>query len=134
MLEAMHRKGMLYPGGGAFIYALLASGAVDAYVMADEPRSEIDPGIPFLIAAGGRAESIDPETGRGTPYRFDPEQTASGSVPLFIAYSQLAIRNRIVELYLEGKRQFEEQERALEFYREHVMNPNQDYPITPPVN
>lgn len=129
MLESMHRKGMLYPGGGAFIYALLASGALDAYVMMEEPRSEIDPGLPFLLAAGGRADSVDPETGKTTPYRFDPNLTASESVPLFVAYSQPKIRDSIIELYLQGKAESEERERAVTFYREYVLNAGQDFEI-----
>lgn len=134
MLEAMDKKGMLYPGGGAFIYALLASGAVDAYVMMDEPRSEIDPGLPLLLAAGGKAESVDPETGKGTLYRFDPNMTASESVPLFIAYSQPQIRNAIVEFYLKGKAEVQERERAIAFYREYGMQKGQEYSVaSPPV-
>lgn len=129
LIEAMHRKGMLYPGGGAFIYALLASGALDAYVMLNEPRSEIDPGLPFLLASGGKADSIDPETGKIVPYRFDPNKSASESVPLFIASSQPQIRDSITELYLKGKEEKEMQERARAFYDEHLLRANQDYDI-----
>jgi len=133
LFEAMDKKGMLYPGGGAFIYALLASGAVDAYVMMDEPRSEIDPGLPVLLAAGGKAESINLETGKGTPYKFDADLTASDSVPLFIAYSQPEIRDAIVASYLKGKEVAEEREKAVAFYREYqAMHEGQEYPLRSP--
>ncbi len=117
MMEAFHRKGFLYPGGGAFIYALIASGAVDAYVMMNEPRSEIDPGVAFLLNGKGKAASVDPETGKKTPYKFDPSLTSSGSVPFFIAYAQEEIANQIIQLYLEGKKAADERDEALLFYR-----------------
>lgn len=129
MMEAFDRKGFLYPGGGSFIYALLASGAVDAYVMVGEPRSEIDPGLPFLLNGGGKAVSVDPETGEKSPYKFDPEQTAAGSVPLFIAYAQEEIADQIVKLYLQGKNEAEERDVALEFYR-RAMEENKEYFIS----
>jgi len=133
MFEAMHNKGMLYPGGGAFIYALLASGAADAYVMMNEPRSEIDPGLPILLAAGGKAESINLETGKATPYKFDASLTDSDSVPLFIAYSQPEIRDAIVAAYLKGKAEAEEREVAIEFYREYqTMHEGQEYQLHGP--
>lgn len=132
LFDAMHKKGMLYPGGGAFVYALLASGALDAYVMMDEPRSEIDPGLPVLLAAGGKAESIDLETGKGTPYKFDASKTASDSIPLFIAYSQPEIKNAIVDAYLTGKRELEVKQKALVFYQEHLMQIDQVYPLFRP--
>ncbi len=127
MVEAFERKQFLYPGGGAFIYAYLGSGALDAYVMMNEPRSEIDPGLPFLLNGGGKAISVDTETGKKTPYKFDPEQTTSGSVPLFIAYAQEEIADSIIQLYLEGKQRAEEMDTALAFYRR--MNEGIEYDL-----
>ncbi|GAI05009.1 unnamed protein product, partial [marine sediment metagenome] len=46
LIKSLHPKALFYPQGGSFIYAFLASGLVNAYVMFDEPRSEIDPGFP----------------------------------------------------------------------------------------
>ncbi len=130
MIEAMAKKGYLYPGGGAFIYALMAAGSIDAYVMLNEPRSEIDPGLPLLLTAGGKAVSVDPETGKKTPYRFDPNLTASGSIPFFLAYAQEPIADRIIELYLEGKGRMQEQKAALKLYRELMMRPGEEYHLT----
>jgi len=133
LFDAMHKKGMLYPGGGAFVYALLASGALDAYVMMNEPRSEIDPGLPVFLASGGKAESIDLETGKSTPYKFDSSLTASESIPLFIAYSQPEIRDAIVAAYLQGKAEVKEREMAIEFYREYQeMQAGKEYPLPSP--
>lgn len=130
MIEEMDRKGYLHPGGGAFIYALMAAGAVDAYIMLNEPRSEVDPGLPLLLAGGGKAVSVDPETGTKTPYKFDPDLTSSGTVPLFLAYAQEPMADRIIELYLEGKRKSEEQTAALILYRELMMTPGEEYHLT----
>ncbi len=127
MVDGFDRKGYLYPGGGAFIYALMASGAVDAYVMMDEPRSEIDPGLPLLTIAGGKAVSVDRETGKKTPYKFDAELTASGTIPLFIAYAQETIADQIIESYLKGKQLYEEQTEALKVYRQLGLKPGEEY-------
>ena len=129
MIEKFHRKGFLYPGGGSFIYSLMASGAVDAYVMMDEPRSEIDPGLPFLLNGGGKAVSVDPVTGRKFPYRFDPELTAAGSVPIFLAYAQESIADQIIELYMEGREQKRIQDDALRFYQGLELRPGEESKI-----
>lgn len=102
MLQDMDPKGLLYGGGGSYIYALLASGAVDAYVMFKEPRGEIDPGLPLAIAAGCTVVSVDPETGRYEPYRFAPNQYR-GSVPFFIAAASPKVRDEIIQYYMESK-------------------------------
>lgn len=140
MLEGMHDKGMLYPGGGAFIYALLASGVIDAYVIVGnegdnegEPRSEIDPGLPLFIAAGGKIDSIDTETGKATRYKFDPDKTESDSIPFLIAYSQVEIRDSIIKAYLKGKAEVEERKKAIAFYREHqAMHEGKEYHLHSP--
>ncbi|HVZ11903.1 MAG TPA: hypothetical protein VG965_02645 [Patescibacteria group bacterium] len=135
LLEAMHDKGYLYPGGGAFIYALMAAGAVDAYVMKDEPRSEIDPGLAMLLLAGGKAYEVDPETGKKNLYKFDPELTAApasegGTVPFFIAVAQETIADQIIEKYMEGKARIAEQKAALALYRELNMQPGEEYHVS----
>ena len=103
-------KSRHYGNGGAFVYAYLATGAVDAYIMFDEPHSEILPGLPLALAAGCVASSIDLETGDTRDYRFDPdfitnpERYTHGTVPLFIAARSPELREEIVQYYLRGRR------------------------------
>ncbi len=101
LVADMHPKGVLYGGGGAYIYALLAAGAVDAYVMFDEPRGEIDPGFPLARAAGCTIVSVDPETGKWEDYKFEPEKHHQ-NVPLFIAASTSEVRDEIISYYLQS--------------------------------
>jgi len=100
MIEAMPPKAVLYGGGGAYIYALLATGAVDAYVMFDEPRTEIDPGLPLAVVAKCTVVSVNPD-GSFEDYRFDPNRH-NGNVPFFIAACTPEIRDEIIGYYLKG--------------------------------
>lgn len=102
MVEEMHPKGLLYGGGGSYIYGLLASGAVDAYVMFNEPRGEIDPGLPLALAAGCTVVSVDPETGRFENYRYEPLKYQQ-SVPFFIAAARGEVRDEIIRYYMASK-------------------------------
>jgi len=101
-------KGIFYTGGGAYIYGLLASGAVDAYVMFDEPYSEILPGFTLARFAGLTVVSVNLEDGTYTDFRFDPslaadpERYASGTVPLFIAASTPELTEEIIGYYLRA--------------------------------
>lgn len=52
LVKNMHPKGLFYPHGGSYIYAFLAAGLIDAYIMFNEPRSEIDPGFSMAKKAG----------------------------------------------------------------------------------
>lgn len=102
LIENMSDRGRLYAGGGAYIYALLASGAVDAYVMVDEPRTEIDPGAPIALAAGCGLWSVN-EDGTFEEYKFEPEKYGE-NVPLFIAAATSEVRDEIISNYLSSKK------------------------------
>jgi fructose-1,6-bisphosphatase/inositol monophosphatase family enzyme len=103
------RKAYFYDGGGAFIYGLLASGAVDAYIMFDEPMSEILPGLPLALAAGCTVVSVN-EDGTYQDFKFDPKALkenhklyAEGTVPLFIAAATPEIRDELITAYIQAK-------------------------------
>lgn len=71
LIGDMNPKGILYPWGGAYIYGLLADGAVDVYLMFNEPHSEIIPGLPFALDAGCEVMAINPD-GTSESYRVNP--------------------------------------------------------------
>lgn len=102
LLSVLPRKTFTFAEGGAFIYGLLASGTVDAYVMRNEPRSEIDPGFAIAKLAGCTIVSVDPETGEFEDYNFVPDLNED-VVPLFIAAATSEIRDEIIRYYLEQK-------------------------------
>ena len=84
----------VWPNGGACIYPWLARGRVDAYLMFDEPRSEVDPGLGFAARSGlalfetGRDGSLE-------AYRFSSEDRAGRSA-LFVAACTTELAHRVV--------------------------------------
>lgn len=104
LVESFQRKTMIYPEGGAFIYALLAAGRIDAYVMLKEPRTEIDPGFAVAKLAGCTIVSVNPEDGAYEDYVFDPNKNKD-DVAFFIAAVTPEIRDEIIRYYLEAKRE-----------------------------
>ena len=99
LVKNMHPKGLLYPQGGSFIYAYLASGLVDAYVMFNEPRSEIDPGFPIAKAAGCSVVSVDSD-GRYQDYEFIPGKQHD-KVDLLIAAAIPELRDELIKHYVK---------------------------------
>lgn len=97
LVRSMHPRALLYPYGGAHIYGYLASGQVNAYVMFDEPRSEIDPGFAIAKAAGCLVGEVD-EKGNWKEYEFIPGRQHE-KVPLFIAAATPELRDEIISYY-----------------------------------
>ena len=87
----------VWPNGGACIYPWLARGLVDAYVMFDEPRSEVDPGLGFAARSGVKLFEVG-DDGNLEEYRFSSRDRA-GRSPFFVAActTELA-RNVVAEL------------------------------------
>ncbi len=101
MIQEMPPKGRLYAGGGAYIYGLLANGSVDAYVMFDEPYSEIFPGLAIARAANCTVVSVNPngsfEEVRFAPEFYEnPQLYSDGKVPFFIAATTPELRDEII--------------------------------------
>ena len=99
LVRNMHPKGLFYPHGGSYIYSFLASGLIDAYVMFDEPRSEIDPGFPIAKNAGCQIVSVDSD-GNYQDYRFIPGGQ-HGKVDLLIATSTPQLRDQLIKHYVK---------------------------------
>jgi len=99
LLKNMHPKALLYPQGGSFIYAYLAAGLIDAYVMFDEPRSEIDPGFPIAKKAGCSIVTIDSD-GRYKDYEFSPGRQHD-KIDLLIATTTPELRDALIKHYVK---------------------------------
>lgn len=99
LIKGMHVKGLVYPQGGSFIYAYLASGLVDAYVMFDEPRSEIDPGFPMAKRAGCTIVSVNSD-GSYEDYQFFPGRQHD-KVDLLIAAATPELRDELIKYYVK---------------------------------
>ncbi len=101
-LKAMDSKALLYPFGGSHIYGYLADGRVDAYVMFDEPRSEIDPSFAIAKSVGCDIGEVDVE-GNWKEYEFMPGKQYE-KVDFFIAACTPELRNDIIRYYMEQKK------------------------------
>ena len=84
----------VWPNGGACIYPWLARGRVDAYVMFDEPRSEIDPGLGFAARSGVKLFEVG-HHGNLEEYRFSSKDRA-GRSPFFVAACTTELAQSIV--------------------------------------
>ena len=83
ILEEESPRARLWTDGGACSYPWLARGLTHAYVMYDEPRTEIDPGLGFASICELGVFSVS-SRGDLTDYRFEPERS-SERVPWLIA-------------------------------------------------
>ena len=99
LVKNMHPKALFYPHGGSYIYAFLASGLIDAYIMFDEPRSEIDPGFPMAKKAGCKVVSVDSD-GKYQDYKFIPGKQHD-KVDLLIAASNSEILDQLINYYVK---------------------------------
>ena len=99
LIKGLHPKALFYPQGGSFIYAYLASGLVDAYIMFGEPRSEIDPGFPIAKAAGCQVVSVDSD-GSYQDYEFIPGKQHD-KVDLLIATATPELRDSLIKYYIK---------------------------------
>lgn len=99
LIKNLHPKAILYPNGGSYIYAYLAAGLVDAYVMFDEPRSEIDPGFPIAKRAGCEIVSVNSD-GSYENYEFLPGKQ-HGKVDLLIAACTPQLRDELIEYFVK---------------------------------
>ena len=99
LVKSLHPKALFYPQGGSFIYAYLASGLVNAYVMFDEPRSEIDPGFPIAVKAGCSVVSVDSD-GSYRDYEFIPGKQHD-KVDLLIVTANSELRDELIKYYVK---------------------------------
>jgi fructose-1,6-bisphosphatase/inositol monophosphatase family enzyme len=99
LLNNLSPKALFYPNGGSFIYAYLAAGIVDVYIMFDEPRSEIDPGFPIAQRAGCKIVSVEPN-GSYQDYKFLPDKRDE-KVGLLIAAATPQLVEQLVNHYLK---------------------------------
>ncbi len=99
LVKNIHPKGLLYPQGGSFIYAFLAAGLIDAYIMFNEPRSEIDPGFPIAKKAGCSIVSVDSD-GKYKDYEFVPGKQHD-KIDLLIAAATPKLRDELIKYYVK---------------------------------
>lgn len=62
----------IWPNGGSSIYPWISRGIIDAYLMFNEPRSEIDPGLSFAYFSGYPVYEVD-KNNKLIPYQFIPQ-------------------------------------------------------------
>lgn len=99
LLKDMHPRALFYPQGGSFIYAFLAAGLIDAYIMFDEPRSEIDPGFSMAKKASCSVVAVASD-GSYQDYEFLPDKQHE-KIDLLIAAATPQIRDKLINYYVK---------------------------------
>ncbi|PZC41432.1 MAG: Fructose-1,6-bisphosphatase [Chloroflexi bacterium] len=99
-MEENYPQVRIWTDGGACSYPWLARGITNAYMMFNEPRSEIDPGLGFAWASGVKVYAVS-DSGELNEYVFDP-QKSSGRVPWLIAACNKKFAVDLVHLTLNG--------------------------------
>lgn len=99
-MEEDYPQARIWTDGGACSYPWLARGITNAYMMFNEPRSEIDPGLGFAWASGVKVYAVS-DSGELNEYVFDP-QKSSGRVPWLIAACNKKFAVDLVHLTLNG--------------------------------
>ena len=97
-LEENYSTVRIWTDGGACSYPWLARGITNAYMMFNEPRTEIDPGLGFAWASGVKVYAVS-DSGELNEYVFDP-QKSSGRVPWLIAACNKDFATDLVRLTL----------------------------------
>jgi len=85
----------IWPNGGSCIYPWMSRGLIDVYLMFNEPRSEIDPGIGFARTSGIGLFEVT-ESGSVIPYKFLQNSQAE-RVPIFLAASTQSLAQKVAE-------------------------------------
>lgn len=98
IMENQFPKMRFWPDGGACSYPWLSRGLTNAYLMFDEPRTEIDPGLGFAWASGLKVYSVS-HKGILNEYTFEPEKSLE-RIPWFIASCTEDFAKDIVNLVL----------------------------------
>lgn len=90
----MHKQGILYAGGGAFVYGPIAQGLIDAYFMPGEPNSETAAGAAMLQIAGGIVVVVEKDMSV-RHWEFEPERFG-GTENILIAAGNTHIADKII--------------------------------------
>ncbi len=91
-------KARLWADGGSCIYPWLSRGVIDAYVMFEEPRSEIDPGLGFAWASRYPVYIVQ-KNGDVTNYRFEPGN-GSKRIPWLVSACTEELAQGIIEVLI----------------------------------
>ncbi len=84
----------IWPNGGSSIYPWISRGIIDAYLMINEPRSEIDPGLSFAYFSGYPVYELNTNN-QLAPYEFNPKRTCERT-KILLASCTTELANEII--------------------------------------
>ena len=85
----------IWPNGGSSIYPWISRGIIEAYLMVNEPRSEIDPGLGFAYYSGYPVYEVN-SNNQLIPYEFNPE-LKSERTKILLASCTPELANEIIK-------------------------------------
>tara|TARA_B100000676_G_scaffold216583_1_gene213251 strand:+ start:2268 stop:3143 length:876 start_codon:yes stop_codon:yes gene_type:complete len=95
-LNALSTPPRIWPNGGSCVYPWMARGLVDVYLMFEEPNSEVNPGLGFIMAENFCAYEIT-EGKKLIEYSFVPN-LSDKKIKSFIASSNQKLLEAIIDL------------------------------------
>ena len=87
---------IIWPNGGACIYPWMERGIIDVYLMFDEPRTEIDPGLGFMLKKNFSALEFNKQK-QTSIYTFN-SQNRHEKIGCYIASNNNELAEQIIHL------------------------------------
>ncbi|MBM04531.1 MAG: hypothetical protein CL766_07100 [Chloroflexi bacterium] len=95
-LHQLKNPPLIWPNGGSCIYPWLERGIIDAYLMFDEPRTEIDPGLGFTTKKDFTTLEFN-KNKEISIYSFNPENRHE-KINCYIASNNYKLAEQIIQL------------------------------------
>jgi len=95
-LHQLTKPPIIWPNGGSCIYPWIERGIIDIYLMFDEPRTEIDPGLGFMNKKNFSALTFNKQK-KISNYTFNPE-IRHEKLNYYIASNNYKLAEQIIEL------------------------------------
>ena len=95
-LHQLKNPPLIWPNGGACVYPWMERGIIDVYLMFDEPRTEIDPGLGFMLKKKFLALKFNKQK-QTSIYTFNPKNRHE-KIDCYIASNNNQLAEQIIHL------------------------------------
>ena len=95
-LHQLKNPPLIWPNGGSCIYPWMERGIIDVYLMFGEPRTEIDPGLGFMLKKKFLALEFN-KNKETSIYSFNPENRHE-KIDCYIASNNNQLAEQIIHL------------------------------------
>ncbi|MBN18790.1 MAG: hypothetical protein CL758_04865 [Chloroflexi bacterium] len=99
LIDSLHKltnPPIIWPNGGSCIYPWIERGIVDIYLMFNEPRTEIDPGLGFMTKDNSATLEFNKQK-QISKYNFRPEHRHK-KLDAYVASNNQSLAEQIIQL------------------------------------